>query len=289
MIQSMTGFGKATTELKNSRVVIEIRTLNSKNLDVNFRMPSVLKEHELSWRKMIAKSLKRGKIDVMVNIQKSETTSSVVLNKMLINSYVEEMQDILPLRGGMDNAKLLEIAMNLPDALISKEDESTEGDIKLIEEGLQSAVEKVLDFRKQEGDNLFHEFKNNVDSIAENLEKINQIDGDRITKLKTRLKTAISELKVDHDENRFEQELIYYIEKYDISEEKSRLKSHIDYFRQTLNADDSNGKKLNFISQEMGREINTIGSKANFAEMQNLVVEMKDQLEKIKEQLLNIL
>jgi uncharacterized protein (TIGR00255 family) len=285
----MTGFGKATTELKNSRVVIEIRTLNSKNLDVNFRMPSVLKEHELSWRKMIAKSFKRGKIDVMLNFQKSETTSSVILNKTLINSYVEEMQDILPLRGGMDNAKLLEIAMNLPDALISKEDESTEGDIKRIEEGIQSAMGKVLDFRKQEGDNLFHVFKNNIDSIAENLEKINQIDGDRITKLKTRLKSAISELKVDHDENRFEQELIYYIEKYDISEEKSRLKSHIDYFRQTLNADDSNGKKLNFISQEMGREINTIGSKANFAEMQNLVVEMKDQLEKIKEQLLNIL
>ena len=285
----MTGFGKATTELKNSRVVIEIRTLNSKNLDVNFRMPSVLKEHELSWRKMIANSLNRGKIDVMLNFQKSETTSSVILNKTLINSYVEEMQDILPLRGGMDNAKLLEIAMNLPDALISKEDESTEGDIKLIEEGLQSAVEQVLDFRKQEGDNLFHVFKNNIDSIADNLEKINQIDGDRITKLKTRLKSAISELKVDHDENRFEQELIYYIEKYDISEEKSRLKSHIDYFRETLNADDSNGKKLNFISQEMGREINTIGSKANFAEMQNLVVEMKDQLEKIKEQLLNIL
>jgi uncharacterized protein (TIGR00255 family) len=285
----MTGFGKATAELTNNRVVIEIRTLNSKNLDINFRMPSVLKEHELSWRKLISNSLKRGKIDVMVNVQKSETKSSVVLNKNLIKTYVEEMQDILPLRGGMDNAKLLEIAMNMPDALTSKEDESTEGDIKLIEKGIHSAVEQVLDFRKQEGDNLFNEFKNNIDSIAENLKNIEHIDGDRITKLKTRLKSAISELKIDHDQNRFEQELIYYIEKYDISEEKSRLKSHIDYFRETLDAEESNGKKLNFISQEMGREINTIGSKANYAEMQNLVVEMKDQLEKIKEQLLNII
>ncbi len=289
MIQSMTGFGKATTELKNKRVIIEIRTLNSKNLDVNFRMPSTYKKNELSWRKLMAKSLRRGKVDVMINVQNSESSSSVNLNQNLIKSYVSDMQNILPLREGMDNAKLLEIAMTLPDALISKEDESTEDENSQIEEGIKSAVNQVLEFRKQEGKHLMDEFENNVNQIATNLKTIEDIDGERIDRLRARIKTAISELKVDYDQNRFEQELIYYIEKYDISEEKSRLKSHINYFRETLTSKESNGKKLNFISQEMGREINTIGSKANYAEMQNLVVEMKDQLEKIKEQLLNIL
>lgn len=285
----MTGFGKATTELKNKRVIIEIRTLNSKNLDVNFRMPSTYKKNELSWRKLMAKSLRRGKVDVMINVQNSESSSSVNLNQNLIKSYVSDMQNILPLREGMDNAKLLEIAMTLPDALISKEDESTEDENLQIEEGINSAVNQVLEFRKQEGKHLMDEFENNVNQIATNLKTIEDIDGERIDRLRARIKTAISELKVDYDQNRFEQELIYYIEKYDISEEKSRLKSHINYFRETLTSKESNGKKLNFISQEMGREINTIGSKANYAEMQNLVVEMKDQLEKIKEQLLNIL
>lgn len=285
----MTGFGKATTELKNKRVIIEIRTLNSKNLDVNFRMPSTYKKNELSWRKLMAKSLRRGKVDVMINVQNSESSSSVNLNQNLIKSYVSDMQNILPLREGMDNAKLLEIAMTLPDALISKEDESTEDENSQIEEGIKSAVNQVLEFRKQEGKHLMDEFENNVNQIATNLKTIEDIDGERIDRLRARIKTAISELKVDYDQNRFEQELIYYIEKYDISEEKSRLKSHINYFRETLTSKESNGKKLNFISQEMGREINTIGSKANYAEMQNLVVEMKDQLEKIKEQLLNIL
>lgn len=285
----MTGFGKATTELKKKRVIIEIRTLNSKNLDVNFRMPSTYKKNELSWRKLMAKSLRRGKVDVMINVQNSESSSSVNLNQNLIKSYVSDMQNILPLREEIDNAKLLEIAMTLPDALISKEDESTEDENLQIEEGIKSAVNQVLEFRKQEGKHLMDEFENNVNQIATNLKTIEDIDGERIDRLRARIKTAISELKVDYDQNRFEQELIYYIEKYDISEEKSRLKSHINYFRETLTSKESNGKKLNFISQEMGREINTIGSKANYAEMQNLVVEMKDQLEKIKEQLLNIL
>ena len=289
MIQSMTGFGKATAELQHKRIVIEIRTLNSKNLDVNFRMPSNFKEKELSWRKIIAKSLRRGKVDVTINVHHSESDPSVNLNKDLIKSYVSDMQDILPLRGGMDNAKLLEIAMTLPDALTSTEDASTVDENMHIEEAIKAAVHQVLEFRKQEGQHLMNEFKNNISQITIKLKTIEDIDKDRIDKLKLRLKTAISELKINYDQNRFEQELIYYIEKYDISEEKSRLKSHINYFNETLNAENSNGKKLNFISQEMGREINTIGSKANYAEMQNLVVEMKDQLEKIKEQLLNIL
>jgi uncharacterized protein (TIGR00255 family) len=285
----MTGFGKSTNELNNKRVVIEIRTLNSKNLDINFRMPSTFKPNELNWRKMIAKYLRRGKVDVMINLQKNNSHSSVDINRELVKSYVEKLQDILPLRDGIDNAKLLEIAMSLPDVLKSIEEESTEDENRQIEEGINAAINQVLEFRKQEGNHLLQEFEANVNQISKNLNTIQEIDEQRIDKLKIRLKAAVSELKTDYDENRFEQELVYYIEKYDISEEKSRLKSHINYFSETLKSRESNGKKLNFISQEMGREINTIGSKANYAEMQNLVVDMKDQLEKIKEQLLNIL
>jgi uncharacterized protein (TIGR00255 family) len=252
-------------------------------------MPAVFKSSELAWRKLIAKKLRRGKVDIMINLQKGESEKPVDFNKDLILSYVKDMQDILPLRGGMDNAKLLEIAMNLPEAMISKDDESSEEDLKRIEKGIITAVDQVVEFRTQEGDSLLAEFNKNIESITSSLNIIDDIDGDRIRKLKVRLQSAISDLQIEYDKNRFEQELVYYIEKYDISEEKSRLKSHINYFNETLKTEVSNGKKLNFISQEMGREINTIGSKANYAEMQNLVVDMKDQLEKIKEQLLNIL
>ena len=289
MIQSMTGYGKATTILSDKRIDVEIRTLNSKNLDVNFRMPSVLKVGELTWRKLVSKILKRGKVDILMNFQAEDNQKAIKLNKSLIQSYVADMQDILPLRGGMDNAKLLEIAMKLPDAMSSEEDEISDEDKNSLMNALEKALEQVVEFRQQEGQNLLDEFKNNLEKIHHDLEQIEAIDSNRIERVRNRLMTSISELKIDHDENRFEQELIYYIEKYDISEEKSRLLSHLKYFEETLNSEESNGKKLNFISQEMGREINTIGSKANDAEMQNLVVEMKDQLEKIKEQLLNIL
>ena len=289
MIQSMTGYGKATADLSDKRIDIEIRTLNSKNLDVNFRMPSILKAGELTWRKLVSNILKRGKVDILMNFQAEDNQKAIKLNKSLIQSYVADMQDILPLRGGMDNAKLLEIALRLPDAIGSEDDQISDDDNIKLENALMLALQKVNNFRQQEGENLLKEFQNNIDNIRQHLEKIESIDGNRIERLRNKLMTSIAELKIDHDENRFEQELIYYIEKYDISEEKSRLNSHLKYFDETLNSAESNGKKLNFISQEMGREINTIGSKANDADMQNLVVEMKDQLEKIKEQLLNIL
>ena len=288
MIQSMTGFGKAETIINDNTISIEIRTLNSKNLDVNFRMPTNFKSFELGWKKIIASYLQRGKVDVMINLNKSEGNGSVKLNKPLIKQYVDQMQDILPLRGGMDNAKLLEIAMKMPDAIISKEDEATQEDEKELRNALEIAIEQVLEFRNQEGKSLYDEFVNNLKSIDKNLEKVDSIDKGRIEKVRERLLSSLTEIEVNYDENRFEQELIYYIEKYDISEEKTRLKNHIEYFDKTLDTKQSNGKKLNFISQEMGREINTIGSKANDAEMQNLVVEMKDKLEKIKEQILNV-
>lgn len=289
MIQSMTGFGKATAHLEHQRISIEIRTLNSKNLDLNFRMPSTYKTHELSWRKLVVPKLNRGKVDVMINIQEDEDSKSVKLNKAVIASYVRDLQDILPLREGMDNAKLLEIAMTMPDVVMSKEEDLSDDDFKKIEEAMQEALAQVIDFRGQEGKHLYADFQNNIEQIKLHLETIKTIDQNRVERVKSRILSSLEELKVEHDKNRFEQELIYYIEKYDISEEKTRLQSHINYFKETMDAEESQGKKLNFISQEMGREINTIGSKANDADLQNLVVEMKDQLEKIKEQLLNIL
>ncbi len=289
MIQSMTGFGKATAELQHQRIIIEIRTLNSKNLDLNFRMSSIFKTHELPWRKLVAYRLLRGKADIYLSLENKEDHKAVQLNKALINAYVKDLQDILPLRGGMDNAKLLEIAMQMPDVTMSKDDEFSEADLKTIENAINEALDQVIEFRNQEGAHLSNDFQENINKIASCLKTIQQIDQNRVEKVKNRILSSLEELSVDHDKNRFEQELIYYIEKYDISEEKTRLKNHLDYFTETLDSEHSQGKKLNFISQEMGREINTIGSKANDADLQNLVVEMKDQLEKIKEQLLNIL
>lgn len=289
MIQSMTGYGKTTAVLNDKHIDIEIRTLNSKNIDVNFRMPSELRTFELSWRKNITQTLKRGKIDVQINIENSEESQNIKFNKPLVKSYIENLQDMMRVTDGMDNAKLLEIAMSLPDAFQSEEHEMTKEDQVKLNTALNEALDQVQTFRHQEGENLKITFKNNLEQIQQHLKRIQEIDQNRTERVKTKLKSVLEDLSVDYDKNRFEQELIYYIEKFDISEEKTRLKSHIDYFEETLNLPESNGKKLNFISQEMGREINTIGSKANDADIQNLVVEMKDQLEKIKEQMLNIL
>lgn len=285
----MTGYGKAVAQLKNKSVEIEVRTLNSKNLDLNFRIPSVLKSNELPWRKLVSNSLRRGKVDIFMNFQNQENQKAIKINKPLIQAYIADMQNLIPLRSDIDNAKLLEIAINLPEAIRSEEEQISDKDKASLENAIESALKQVNNFRQQEGENLQAEFKSNLNKIKQHLETIKSIDPNRIERVRNRLMASISELKIDYDKNRFEQELIYYIEKYDISEEKSRLQSHLKYFEETLNLAHSNGKKLNFISQEMGREINTIGSKANDAEMQNLVVEMKDQLEKIKEQLLNIL
>lgn len=289
MIQSMTGYGKATAALSHKHIDIEMRTLNSKNIDINFRIPSELRTYELNWRKNIASKLKRGKVDVQFNIENSDKNKSIKFNKPLVKSYIEDLKDILPVRDEKDNAKLIEIAMSLPEAIQSEDHEMTEEDLIKLNTAIDKSLEQVIKFRTQEGESLLKTFKVNLSHIENHLKEIHEIDQNRVDKVKTKLKSTLEELSVDYDKNRFEQELIYYIEKYDISEEKTRLKSHLDYFEETLNLPESNGKKLNFISQEMGREINTIGSKANDAQIQNLVVEMKDQLEKIKEQMLNIL
>jgi len=288
MIQSMTGFGKHTVELPNKKITIEIKTLNSKNLDLNARMPSQYREKELSLRNKISKSLQRGKVDfsLYAEVTGEETSSSI--NAVVVKNYIAQLKAI-PETGNKDDVELLKMAIRLPDALKTEREEVDENEFTAIEEGVENALKEVTRYRLDEGKALEQDFVLRITNIKNILSKIIAIDPQRVEAVKERLRKGIADLKENVDENRFEQELVYYIEKYDITEEKIRLDNHLAYFTESLNSNDSNGKKLGFIGQEIGREINTIGSKSNYAPMQKLVVEMKDELEKIKEQLLNVL
>ena len=261
MIQSMTGFGKSITQLPSKKVTVEIKSLNSKNLDVNARIPSQYREKELQLRNTISKSLTRGKVDfsLYVEVTGEETTASV--NRGVVKNYMQQLKSIVD----GDETELLKMAVRMPDAVTTEREKKEEGE----------ALEKEWKLRG-----------NNIEAL---LQEVLRIDPERVDAVKERLRKGIADLKENVDENRFEQELVYYIEKFDITEEKVRLENHLAYFNESINSPDSNGRKLGFISQEMGREINTIGSKSNYAPMQQLVVQMKDELEKIKEQLLNVL
>ncbi|MGY5846113.1 YicC/YloC family endoribonuclease [Salegentibacter sp. HM20] len=285
MIQSMTGFGKSITQLPSKKITVEIKSLNSKNLDVNARIPSQYREKELQLRNTISKALTRGKVDfsVFVEITGEETTAAV--NGGVVKKYIAQLKEIVD----GDETELLKMAVRMPDALNTAREEIDESEFLAIEEAVKEALEEINNFRSDEGKALEKDLKLRVENIANLLEQIIEMDPERVESVRERLRRGIAEIKENVDENRFEQELVYYIEKFDITEEKVRLKNHLKYFKESLNSEDSNGRKLGFISQEMGREINTIGSKSNFAPMQQLVVQMKDELEKIKEQLLNVL
>lgn len=285
MIQSMTGFGKSVTQLPAKKITVEIKSLNSKNLDVNARIPSQYREKELQLRNTIAKSLTRGKIDfsLFVEITGEETTAAV--NPGVVRKYIEQLKQIVD----GDKTELLKMAVRMPDALSTAREEIDESEFKAIEEAVIEALEEINDFRNAEGKALEKDLKLRVENIERLLQEVIRIDPERVEAVRERLKKGVADLKENVDENRFEQELVYYIEKFDITEEKVRLENHLDYFKESINSEDSNGRKLGFISQEMGREINTIGSKSNYAPMQQMVVQMKDELEKIKEQLLNVL
>ncbi len=283
MIQSMTGYGKAEVQLENKKVTIEIRSLNSKNLDINARFPTLYKEKEMEVRKWLSGQLLRGKIDLVIFAETTGEETYTRINKGVVESYLEQLEGI------RKEADILSIAMRLPDVLKTEREELDEEEWQKIEGGISEAIKQLNAFRSSEGNELKRDFEHRVAVLEEKLEEVISIDPERLDAVRTRLDKAIQDLKSDVDENRFEQELIYYLEKLDITEEKVRLNKHLSYFLYSLNEKDSNGKKLGFISQEMGREINTIGSKANFAPMQKVVVEMKDELEKIKEQLLNVL
>ena len=282
----MTGFGKASLQLPTKKITVEIKSLNSKGLDLNTRMPSVFREMELGLRNQISQRLERGKIDfsLYVEVTGEETTSKI--NVPIIKGYINQMKAILP---NADETELMKMAVRMPDALKTERDEIDENEWKEIQKVIDQALENMAQFRKDEGVSLEKEFLHRIANIMTLMNNAVAYDKERIETIKTRLRTAIDEIKVTVDENRFEQELIFYLEKYDITEEKVRLENHLNYFIETIAGTEANGRKLGFITQEMGREINTMGSKSNHTEMQKLVVMMKDELEKIKEQVLNVL
>lgn len=285
MIQSMTGFGKHMVQLPSKKITIELKSLNSKSLDINARMPSAYREKELQLRKTIASSLIRGKIDFGLYVEMTGNETSSVVNEGVLRQYMEQLKSI----ADGEDIRLMEMALRLPDALKTDREDIDESEFKIIQDTLENALKEINDFRTEEGVVLEKDFIERISSIKNLLKNVAQMDPDRLATIRERLEKAVADLKTEVDANRFEQELIYYLEKYDITEEKVRLDNHLDYFIETMKSADSNGKKLGFISQEIGREINTIGSKANFAPMQQLVVQMKDELEKVKEQMLNVL
>ena len=288
MIQSMTGYGKAVLQLPTKKVTIEIKSLNSKNLDLNVRIPSYYKEKELAVRKKLASALVRGKIDFSIYIEMTADETSTTVNKGVVSEYMQQLRNVVQ-TGSSNDVELLKMAVKMPDALKTEREELNEDEWAQINTNIQEAIKDIIQYRIDEAASLEDDFKLRIKNIQHYLEEVKSFDDARIEFVKERLKKAIDELKVTTDENRFEQELIYYLEKLDINEEKVRLANHLSYFLQELDTEYSNGKKLGFIVQEIGREVNTIGSKANFAPMQKAVIQMKNELEKIKEQILNVL
>jgi len=285
MIHSMTGYGKSVLQLPSKKITIEVKSLNSKNLDLNARMPSIYRGKELSLRKLIGKQLERGKIDFSIYVEMTGEETTTQLNKPVVKQYIKQLKDVVD----GDATELLKMAVRFPDALNTERDDIDEDEWHAILNEIQLALSNIDTYRLDEGKVLEADFRNRIATISALLEQVIVIDPERIEAVRERLRKGIEEIKEKVDENRFEQELVYYIEKFDITEEKVRLQNHLEYFISALDSKDSNGKKLGFISQEIGREINTIGSKSNYAPMQKLVVQMKDELEKIKEQLLNVL
>lgn len=281
----MTGYGKTVLQLPNKKLTIEIKSLNSKNLDLNARMPSVYRGKELDIRKIIAKALVRGKIDFSLYLETTGEATTSEVNKNTVLAYMHQLRDLVE----AEEVDLLQMAIRMPDAVVTDRKDIDEEEWGAIKQEIEKALENIHAYRTQEGGALENDFRIRITNISSLLEAVIEMDPERVEGVRARIRKGIDELKEKIDENRFEQELIYYIEKFDITEEKVRLKNHLEYFKSSLDSPDSNGKKLGFISQEIGREINTIGSKANYAPMQKLVIQMKDELEKIKEQLLNVL
>jgi uncharacterized protein (TIGR00255 family) len=285
MIQSMTGFGKASLQLPTKKITVEIKSLNSKGLDLNVRMPSVFREMELGLRNKIALKLERGKIDFSLFVEATGEETSSKINVPIVKAYIKQMKEVVD----GDETELLKMAVRMPDALKTEREEIDENDWSQIQGVIEEALQNIYNFRVSEGVSLEKEFLIRITNILSLMNQAVALDGERIQTVKTRLLASIEELKVNVDENRFEQELIFYLEKMDITEEQVRLQTHLNYFLETVAGTEANGRKLGFITQEMGREINTMGSKSNHATMQKLVVQMKDELEKIKEQVLNVL
>jgi uncharacterized protein (TIGR00255 family) len=288
MIKSMTGFGKSQLSLGMKTILVDVRTLNSKQLDLNLRLPSAFREKEGEIRQEIGKALERGKVDVFLSYRLAGATGTSAINHDLAKSRFLELQQLAN-ELNVQSADILGRVLMMPDVMAEQEEVLTDEEWLQVMEVLKLALKATDVFRTDEGAGLGKELLERVGNIEARLEETGSLDAERMVLMRERLLQKIADLKINADANRFEEEMIYYIEKLDINEEKQRLRAHCQYFRETLNQKESTGRKLGFIAQEMGREINTIGSKANHAGMQKLVVLMKDELEKIKEQLNNVL
>ncbi len=281
----MTGYGKAEAQLRDKNILLEIKSLNSKNLDISVRLPNEIREIELGLRKIISENLLRGKIDLFVTIEDCSNNKSKSINSTVVNDYINQLRDIYP----GDEIELLKLAIKLPNTITNKKEVNGKNETNEIEKLLGHAIKDLKKYRLEEGRALKIDLEIRIKNILNSLSEIKKFESKRIDRVKKNLKELLNKLNLEVNEDRYEQELIYYIEKYDITEEKIRLKNHIDFFKKSLNSKESSGKKLSFITQEIGREINTIGAKAYDSKIQHLIVRMKDELEKIKEQLFNIL
>jgi len=287
----MTGYGKAIGTYKDKKITVEVKSLNSKFFDLNLRIPGFYRENELTLNKMLSKLIVRGKVDFSIYVELPPKSNSTKINHEVVTTYFDDLKSLATGLGISDESKLLEMAMKMPDVYSQEREELDENEWTAVEGFIEEAVVNFQDFRKREGEALHNEFAGYINRIGDLLKEVEQYEGERIETVKTRLKSNLEEKleNPQYDKNRFEQELIYFIEKYDVTEEKVRLTGHLSYFLDVIKANQSEGKKLGFIAQEIGREVNTLGSKANHQEIQKIVVEMKDQLEKIKEQVLNTL
>ena len=287
MIQSMTGYGRAEVSTKKAEFIIEIKSLNSKQIDIQIKMLSLYREKEIELRKLIAEKLRRGKIELSIWREKLGTTSNYKFNTNVVRDYYQQL-DQLKKDLKLKSTDILPSLLKMPDVLEKSEEKVETGEWQKLYEGIGDAINNLLQFRVEEGKNLEQDIRLRINNISELLLRLDPLTNQRIVNTRKKILDKLTDIDLV-DENRLEQELIYYLEKQDITEEQIRLQSHLDYFINSIEESDSNGKKLVFISQEMGREINTIGSKSSNSDMQKIVVEMKDELEKIKEQLLNIL
>lgn len=292
MVKSMTGFGKTTVESGVKKIVVEIKSLNSKQLDLNLRIPNLFKEKEIEIRGMVKEYLDRGKVDMCVYFDNSETDKDVMINKGIIVQYFNQMMEIADNLGAeMDKGELLQTVMRFPDTMQYKSEELNEDQWSQLRAGIVNTLNEIDKFRIQEGKALMKDIAHRIELIRELSSQVPQFEGKRVEAVRQRLQEKINEWTdvKNMDQNRFEQEIIYYLEKLDITEEKVRLANHCKYFMETVEKEEAPGRKIGFIAQEIGREINTMGSKANDHDIQKLVVRMKDELEKIKEQSLNVL
>ncbi|MFI3240840.1 MAG: YicC/YloC family endoribonuclease [Bacteroidales bacterium] len=290
MILSMTGFGKAAIEIDGKKIIAEVKSLNSKQLDLSVKLPQIFREKELEVRNLVSKQLERGKVDLSIYFESNSNSQSVTINLSTIKEYKAQFELMSRELNIPEPQDWYATLLRMPDIMKTETVEINADELEAVIKVAKSAIEQLCNFRQQEGENLSIFFNQKIANIRQLLSEVEPYEGARIEKVKTKILTALEKLgNIDYDKNRFEQELIYYIEKLDINEEKQRLNNHLNYFIQTLEGEHGQGKKLGFITQEMGREINTLGSKANHLELQRIVVQMKDELEQIKEQILNVM